>query len=165
MKNVLKTLMFVLLCQASTFTYAIDFQYKEVKDFKVLNAFPSVEAFEAHYNQYVGDCLDNTYGGTGGIPCYIGYEMWDRELNIYYKQLYSRLDEQGRQLLKLSQRAWLKERDQSMEFVHQQLGQKYSEPGTMYSLMRVGEFDTMITPIVKQRALLLRQWIELFEEN
>lgn len=153
--------MFLLLCQVYTLSYAIDYQYKDVKDFDVLSSFKSIEEFEANYGKYVQDCLDNTYGGTGGIPCFIGYEMWDRELNIYYKKLHSQLDKNGKQLLKKSQKAWLKERDLNIEFNSLLLDKKYTEPGTMYLLMRAGDADSMITPIVKQRALMLKKWFEL----
>ena len=161
MNKTLKIHMFLLLCQVYTLSYAIDYQYKEVKDFDVLSSFKSIEEFEANYGKYVQDCLDNTYGGTGGTRCFIGYEMWDRELNIYYKKLYSQLDKNGKQLLKKSQKAWLKERDLSIDFVSFLLDKKYTEPGTMYLLMRAGDADSMITPIVKQRALMLKKWFEL----
>lgn len=161
MNRVLKTLTFLLLCQASVLAYAIDYQYQEVKDFDVFASFKSVEKFEANYEKYVQDCLDNTGGGTGGIPCFIGYDMWDRELNIYYKKLYSQLDKKGKKLLKNSQKAWLTERDLSQKFISMLLDKKYTESGTMYLLMRAGDADSMITPIVKHRALTLRKWIEL----
>jgi uncharacterized protein YecT (DUF1311 family) len=164
MNKVLKIIMFFFLYQVYTLSYAVDYDYKEVKDFDVLSSFKSIEEFEANYEKYVQHCLDNTYGGTGGIPCFIGYEMWDRELNIYYKKLYSQLDNNGKQLLKKSQKAWLKERDLSIRFNSLLLDKKYTEQGTMFLLMRSGDADSMITPIIKQRALILKKWFEYLKK-
>jgi len=162
MSNVLKMLMILLLCQVCTLSHAMDYQYKDVKDFDVLSSFESVEAFEANYEKYVQDCLDNTYGGTRGVPCFIGYKMWDRELNIYYKKLYSRLDINAKKVLKKSQKVWLKELDMSIKFHSLLLDRQYTEQGTMHLLMRADDTDSMITPIVKQRTLILKKWYELW---
>ena len=75
--------------------------------------------------------------------------MWDRELNIYYKKIYSKLDKKGKKLLKNSQRAWLKERDMSIKFNSMLLDKNYIESGTLYLLTRAGEVDSIITPIIK----------------
>ncbi len=162
MSNVPKVLMILLLCQVCTLSHAMDYQYKDVRDFDVLSSFESVEAFEANYEKYVQDCLDNTYGGTRGVPCFIGYKMWDRELNIYYKKLYSRLDINAKKVLKKSQKAWLKELDMSIKFHSLLLDRQYTEQGTMHLLMRADDTDSMITPIVKQRTLILKKWYELW---
>ena len=68
------------------FAFAVDYPYKKADDFKKLESFKSVEQFEANYKKYVQHCLDNTGGGTGGIPCFVGYDLWDRELNTYYNK-------------------------------------------------------------------------------
>jgi uncharacterized protein YecT (DUF1311 family) len=137
--------------------HSFDFTTKTKNDFPTLSKFKDVDAFEHHYLEYIQTCLDNTGGGTGGIPCLIGYEMWDRELNIYYKELHGKLDNVGKNALRQSQIAWLKERDLSIKFNSILLDGKYQEKqGTMYSLMRAGDADKMMVPIIKQRALYLK---------
>ena len=147
-------------------TLAVDYKHKTIDYFKTLESFKSVDEFESYYGKYIHDCLDNTYGGTGGIPCLIGYELWDRELNIYYNRLMKVLGEKERELLKESQLAWIKERDYSIAFNFRLLDNKYEkETGTMYQLMRAGDSDEMMTPVVKQRALLLKNWLEFIERQ
>ena len=140
--------------------FAADYPYKKADDFKKLESFKSVEQFEANYKKYVQHCLDNTGGGTGGIPCFVGYDLWDRELNIYYNKLMNVLGEKEKKLLKESQLAWIKEKEKTIEFNSALLDKKYTEIGTMYALMRAGDAEEIITPIVKNRALLLKKWLE-----
>lgn len=160
MKKVIKTIVFILLFQINSLSYAVDYKYKSVKYFKVLSSFKSIKEFEDNYGVYIQHCLDNTFGGTGGIPCYIGYNMWDRELNIYYKKLYSSLSKKAKSILKKSQKFWLKKRDLSIESNSRLLDKKYTEPGTIYLLIRAGDADSAITPIIKQRALFLKKQFE-----
>ncbi len=143
-----------------TVSVAVDYSYKEVKDFKTLADFKTVSEFERHYGAYVKDCLDNTYGGTGGIPCFVGYELWDRELNFYYKELMALLGEKEKTLLRDSQRAWVNEKEKTIKFNSALMDNKYPSMGTMYALIRAGEADSLMTPIVKGRALLLKEWLE-----
>lgn len=145
--------------------FAVDYPYKNADDFKKLESFKSVEQFESNYKNYIQHCLDNTGGGTGGIPCFVGYELWDRELNIYYNKLMSILGEKGRNLLKESQRAWIKEKEKTIEFNSVLLDKKYTGMGTMYELMRASDVEETITPIVKNRALLLKKWSEDSKEK
>jgi uncharacterized protein YecT (DUF1311 family) len=140
--------------------FAVDYPYKKADDFKKLESFKSVEQFDANYEKYVQHCLDNTYGGTGGIPCFVGYDLWDRELNIYYNKLMNVLGEKEKKLLKESQLAWIKEKEKTIEFNSALLDKKYTEIGIMYALMRAGDAEEIITPIVKNRALLLKKWLE-----
>jgi uncharacterized protein YecT (DUF1311 family) len=147
----------LLIILSVSVVHSIDFTTKTKNDFPTLSKFKDVEAFEHHYQEYIQTCLDNTGGGTGGIPCLIGYEMWDRELNIYYKELHDKLDNAGKNSLKQFQIAWLKERDLSIKFNSILLDRKYQgKLGTMYSLMRAGDAHKMMVPIIKQRALYLK---------
>jgi uncharacterized protein YecT (DUF1311 family) len=113
MNNKIVILSGLFLC-LSCHAFGVDYNYKSVSDFpRTLDNFQSVEEFEASYRDQIQDCLDNTYGGTGGIPCLIAADMWDRELNIQYKKLYSLLDNEGRRQLKQSQQSWIKMRDET----------------------------------------------------
>ncbi len=162
MSRIPVVLVFLLLGQGHAF--AMDYRYKQAQDFEWLESFRSVDAFEANYRAYVQDCLDHTYGGSGGVPCFIGEAIWDREMNRYYKRLLSLLDEEEKKLLRNSQRAWLKMRDSSIAFGMRLLG-RTEETGSMYALMRAGDIDSMVTPMVKQRALMLKQWWESLREQ
>ena len=75
------------------------------------------------------------------------------------------LGEKERKLLKESQLVWIKEREKTIDFNSAILDKKYSTTGTMYMLMRAGDADKMITPIVKERALLLKNWFEFIENE
>ncbi len=157
----------VVICLiTSSVTFAIDYNYKKIDDFKTLESFKSVDEFEAYYKEYIQNCLDNTGGGTGGIQCFNSYDIWDRELNIYYKKLMSILGKKEKQMLKASQLAWINERDKSIDFNSSLLDIEYkNEMGTMYALMRTGDADRLITPIIKQRALQLKSWFEFVENQ
>lgn len=153
-----------LLLAAAPAAYAQGdgFAYKTVKDFKTLETFRSVDGFEASFGGYVRDCLDNTGGGTGGIPCEeITYDLWDRELNIYYGRLLKALTPKQQTLLKDNQKQWLTFRDNAIALNSSLLDRRYDTEGTMYQLMRSGDASRIITPIVKQRALMLRDELEL----
>lgn len=76
------------------------------------------------------------------------------------------LGEKERELLKESQLEWIKERDKSIALNSRLLDDKYAnETGTLYSLLRANDADSMMTPIVKQRALLLKKWLEFIENK
>lgn len=161
----LKTLLVTTLFAFSL--YAVDYDYKDVKDFQTLSHFKTVDAFEKNYQKYVQNCLDNTYGGTGGIPCYIGYGMWDRELNIYYDKLMKVLPAKLKTGLKKSQIEWLKSRDMSQDFIRDLINEKYKPylDGTMYQLMSSGDYSNIATTAVKARALQLKALYEAFQQN
>lgn len=156
----------IVILMTVSITFAFDYKYKKVDDFKTLEDFKSIDEFESNYKKYMQDCFDNTGGGTGGIRCAISYDIWDRELNIYYNKLMKILSEKEKVLLKESQLAWIKERDKSKELNSSLIYQKYKdEEGTLYSLLRASDADKMMTPIVKQRALLLKNWYEYIENQ
>jgi uncharacterized protein YecT (DUF1311 family) len=144
----------------------IDFAYKTVKDFKTLETFKSVEAFEASFADYVQECLDNTGGGSGGVRCVaLEYELWDRELNIYYERLLKKLKPKEKALLKESQRQWIAVRDGTIAVNSALLDRRYDTSGTMYQLMRAGDAARIIVPMVKQRALMLKDMYGLSLEQ
>lgn len=161
----MKKILLIPIILASTTLYlsgAEQYIYKDIKDFKSLDAFSSTEKFEEYYGKYVSHCLDNTYAGTMGIPCYVGYDLWDRELNKYYKKLHSKLNSTEKKNLEESQKAWLKNRDTTIKFNSKMLDTQYTEDGTLYSLMRAGAADQDITPMIKARALYLKYWAEFY---
>jgi len=85
-------------------------------------------------------------------------DMWETELNKYYKLLIGILDADGIKKLKASQDAWLKYRN--LEF--ENIDHIYSHTlGTIYTNIRAG--DTY--EIVKQRALALKGYYNTLKEN
>lgn len=146
---------------AQAYAGATGYKYKQPEDFHGLSSYSNIEEFEYSYAVYIQDCLNNTGGGTGGIPCFIGAQLWDRELNDIYRKLIPLLTKDEVTALKESQRAWIKERDLSIALHSMILDREYSDEGTMYRLIRAGQVEDMIQPIIKQRALVLMRWYDL----
>jgi uncharacterized protein YecT (DUF1311 family) len=103
------------------------------------------------------DCISTDTSTSNLIECAgTAYEQWDQELNRVYKELQSKLDDQGRRMLRDSQRKWIEFRDLEFEL----LGRIYSQmSGTMYVPWHVYSRAR----IVKERTLLLTKYIELLE--
>jgi uncharacterized protein YecT (DUF1311 family) len=141
-----------------------NYKEKEIEDFKPLSEFSSVEEFELNYESYIQSCLDNRRTDVAGIRCYIAYELWDRELNIYYKKIGPLLSKDGKGLLKKSQLSWITARDQSIDFIWFVLSKEYPydppRTGNSQRLFGASAYDTYTTQIVKQRALMLKDWYE-----
>jgi len=153
-------------CLAVVVLLAVGFPYKTVKDFPTLEHYKDADAFDAAYDDYEEDCLDNTGGGTGGITCEtLGYDLWDRELNIYYGRLLEVLNDPQKKLLKDSQREWIVVRDTAIKLNETLLDRRYDTSGTMYQLMRSSDAARILTPMVKQRALMLKAMWELAKEK
>jgi len=160
----IKNLIIIAFINSISFTALaskLEYEYKEVDSFETLSEYANTEQFEQSYQNYIQDCLDHSGGGAGGIRCLIDYEIWDRELNIYYRKLHQVLDNKGKDMLKTAQLAWIEKRDLSIDFNSYILDLEYEgKIGTMYLLMRAGDANRVIAKIVKQRALLLKKWYE-----
>lgn len=87
-----------------------------------------------------------------------GIELWDAEMNKAYNRLMKKLPESERAVLKKSQVAWLAYRDANNNLVSTIYGHAQ---GTMYSSMANDEG----LEIVKTRTLLLRNYIDILDEN
>ncbi|WP_417536592.1 lysozyme inhibitor LprI family protein [Methylophaga sp.] len=136
---------------------------REVSQFASLQDFDGAEEFQRYVDNYVQDCIDHTGGTTKTRWCFIvSGQLWDRELNKYYQQLQVLLTEAERASLLESQRSWIKDRDRTIELNSSLLDWVYEDMnGTMFSAMRSGDAHAAITPMVKQRALLLKRWADL----
>jgi|GEM_PF-1121255 len=141
-----------------------EFQTREINDFAYLEDFESAKAFQEHIDNYVQSCIDSTAVNTKTIPCFVSYELWDRELNKYYQRLQDLFNQDERAKLLESQRLWIKDRDRTVELNSSLLDWRYEGlNGTMFSAMRAGDADEAIAPMVRQRALLLKHWGDLRE--
>jgi uncharacterized protein YecT (DUF1311 family) len=98
------------------------------------------------------DCIDHDSGTAGMTNCaYKALEMWDKELNKIYDQLFATLAPEGKQAQKAAQIEWIKHRDA----IYSQL------QGTMYIPLRVE--DRM--EIVKTRAVALKKHLDFIKEQ
>ena len=128
---------------------------------KKLESFPSIQAFENYLEESRSECLDKSYGGSRAIACFKDSKIWDEELNYYYKLLRSKLNTREKEILKKAQLEWIKHRDSTIEFNSKVLDREYAgKRGTMYSAFRADEASATITPIIKERTLLLKNWYE-----
>lgn len=127
-----------------------------------LRHFQSEELFENYLQKIKSECLGKSMGGSRAVPCFSAYsEAWDKELNYYYNLLRSELIEEDKVLLKSTQLTWIKNRDTAIDFNSLLLDKKYEEKrGTMYVAMRAGDASRAISPIIRNRALLVKQWYE-----
>ena len=144
---------------------AHEFVEKPIEHFQPLAAFASVAEFEQPISEYVQTCLDNSFGGSLSLRCFIEDELWDRELNHYYRLLYRGLDADGKAELKTSQLAWLASRDQSIAFNRHLIRQQYPQAGSMYVAIRAQVASELLASIIKQRSLQLKQWLEIVEQQ
>ncbi|MCT7486119.1 DUF1311 domain-containing protein [Aliarcobacter cryaerophilus] len=153
----MKKIIFILLFFVHSL---LAFEQKDVNDLKRLDNFTSIDEFEKYYESYIQKCLDSGYGGTGSIPCYSRYELWDRELNLNYLKLISKLNKMEIALLNQSQKKWLESRDLIIKFNSLILDKSYKEEGTMFLLMRAEDADYSMSLMIKERALMLKKWYE-----
>ncbi|MCG3690334.1 lysozyme inhibitor LprI family protein [Aliarcobacter butzleri] len=154
----MKRIVFILGILISLNLFA--FENKDIDSFLKLESFKTVEEFESYINKYTQECLDNGFGGTGSIPCFVSYELWDKELNIYYRKLMSKLTANEKELLKESQKKWLESRDKTIEFNSLMLDRNYDQEGTMFLLARASVADSDISEIIKNRVLYLKNWYD-----
>lgn len=166
MKNILN-LTLVLCFSLLTAVHAESkFSMQDIKSFKTMEQFKSPEIFDKYINEYIQECLDNGYGGAGSLSCLVNYDLWDRELNIYYKRLYHKLDKQGKEILKASQKEWLRSRDLSKKmtsFVMSKIND--GNGGTAQILIGAMFANNTLSPIIKSRAILLKNWCELLDTD
>ncbi len=166
MKNILYIGLIVFFGSYSLSSANDRFRMKEVKDFQTLKQFKGIDEFDKYIDTYVQICLDNGYGGAGSLPCLVKYDLWDRELNIYYKKLYQKLDKQGKKLLKSSQRKWLIGRDSSREITSYIIDKINDGEGGTAQILIGGMFaNDTLSPIIKSRVVLLKDWLELLDAD
>jgi uncharacterized protein YecT (DUF1311 family) len=146
-----------------------EFKFLSVDDFAPLREFNKTEEFEESYSKYIQECLDRRLTDSQGVGCLIEYNLWDRELNYYYKQLMQILSEKEQASLRVAQRLWIKERDKEFRALTEKIKIKIQEDysdeieigGKMYSLLLEGGKSSEFVPIVKVKALELKHMYEV----
>lgn len=142
--------------------HALAFETKKLKSFKTMSEFKTLEAFENQQKAYNQECLDAIGSGSMAHVCYINLDIWHRELNIYYKQLMAKLKPAEKELLTKSQIKWLQSLDLDIEFNNEIIDKYYEgSEGTMYVGMIASDKEHLRTPKIKERALLLKAWLEI----
>ena len=108
------------------------------------------QAASPHIDKYLESCIaaDSTTAGMANCT-YGAYSLWDKELNITYKNLMSSLAPSEQQALGNSQRQWIAFRDAEFKAIDALYKNK---DGTMYIPMRVADR----LDIVKTRVLQLQ---------
>lgn len=79
----------------------------------------SEEKQEKHpIDVWLEKCIEKDSSTLGKIECSDkAYDMWDKELNKVYQKLMKKLSSKERELLKESQKQWLKFRDAEFRFI------------------------------------------------
>ena len=107
---------------------------------------------------WFANCVAQDDSTAGQRNCYgNAYGLWDKELNLQYKNLMKRLDANGQKVLKASQASWLKFRDAESKLSDLIVN---SREGTMWLI--VG--DSYRMELVKKRVLELKRCREILDE-
>ena len=143
-----------------------EWQFRDMKNLKKLDDFKTINDFEKYLGNYIQTCLDTGSGGTAAALCHARTQIWDRELDLIYNKLYNSSDKNGKSKLLVSQTTWLKDKESSLEFSYYLIDRKYPKQDTMYYLLRAGDADDIMSSIVKNRVLFLRDMHkEVLEEK
>jgi uncharacterized protein YecT (DUF1311 family) len=108
---------------------------------------------------YLDSCMEKNPSTIGMVKCTEeAIQMWDNELNKYYKILMKVLDEESAKTLKASELKWIEFKEMELKNIEK----IYSKmEGTMYIPMKY--YAKM--EIVKTRALQLGNFYDLLTES
>ena len=108
-------------------------------------------------DQWLADCLAQDPSTQGQLQC-LGeaYTRWDAELNRAYKALMAKLSPEEQAVLKESQRAWLKQRDEMFKLIQMIYAKK---DGTMFRTMHAADR----VDVVQKRALELSSTLDVID--
>ena len=132
--------------------------FAAVMIFTILAGHATAQASKHPLDVWFANCVAQDDSTVGQRNCYSNaYGLWDKELNLQYKNLMKRLDANGQKLLKASQASWLKFRDAESKLTDLIVN---SKEGTMWLI--VGDSDRM--ELIKKRALELKRYREILDE-
>ena len=143
MKKIVLMTVALLYCALPLVAQEGGFELRDAKDFKTLDEFPSVAAFEQVYEDYNKRCWDYYGACSASANCTaLRGGLWDRELNIQYRKLMAQLAPAQKEKLKEAQRQWLKMRDSAAALSQSLLAKLYSgHEGTMYQALSAVDWD------------------------
>ena len=102
-------------------------------------------------------CIEKDSSTAGMIKCSgKAYEMWDKEMNKVYQELMKKLSPEEKELLKESQKQWLKFRDSEFRF----LDKFFEGYGTILPVLKAGEKIS----IIKERTKRLDSYLFYINE-
>lgn len=136
---------------------------KGILFFVILVFFVSAKLFSQEsqhpIDKFLDSCMEKDYSTFGMVKCTEeAIQMWDDELNKYYKLLMNILDEESAKTLKTSELQWIEFKGKEMKNIEQ----IYSKiEGTMYIPMKY--YAKM--EVIKTRALQLANFYGLLTEN
>ena len=103
-------------------------------------------------------CIANTSDTQEMNKCSeIAQVSWEKEIKKSLAQLQKRMDNTGYKSLMKSQRTWRKYKQQEFSFIQEIISNKQ---GTMYLNIEQG----LKTNLLKQRALILQEYIETIDD-
>jgi uncharacterized protein YecT (DUF1311 family) len=106
------------------------------------------------------ECMDKEENQTtmGMSDCDMqAQEKWDKELNKVYGALTKKLKPEQKEVLKNSQKAWLKHRDEEMKAIDAIFGQL---DGSIWMNVR----SSCSMKVIKERVLVLQNYLDLLNE-
>ena len=126
--------------------------------FAILAGHATAQESKHPIDVWFANCVAQDDSTAGQRNCYgNAYGLWDKELNLQYKNLMKRLDANGQKALKASQMSWLKFRDAESKLADLIVNGK---DGTMWLI--VGDGDRM--ELIRKRALELKKYREILDE-
>ena len=126
--------------------------------FTILAEHATAQESKHPLDTWFANCVAQDDYTAGQRNCYgDAYHLWDKELNVQYKNLMKRMDANGQKVLKVSQTSWLKFRDAESKLADLIVNGK---DGTMWLI--VGDSDRM--EFIKKRALELKRYREILDE-
>jgi len=126
--------------------------------FTILPGYAAAQESKHPLDVWFANCVAQDDSTAGQRNCYgNAYGLWDKELNVHYKNLMKRLDQNGQKVLKASQMSWLKFRDAESKLADLIVN---SKEGTMWLI--VGDSDRM--ELIRKRALELKRYREILDE-
>jgi len=143
-------LLFIAFFAGSLAISAQDFDYEKIEK--------QFTADTARVEKQVRDMIDSDFSTMGMIDATIQLEKgYDELLNKYYRILYDRLDTEGKNALKASQRNWIKLRDSDKLFIGELHRIIYNEMGggTMWSVLSASQS----AELTRQRVITLYEYL------
>jgi uncharacterized protein YecT (DUF1311 family) len=140
--------------------FEIPMRYKELLIVIAVSTLPILALCQKTETQYKVDtvlakCLEEHTTTAGMADCLATAEdLWDKELNKYYRLLLLKLDTLGQKRLKESQKQWLIFRDNEIKFISRAYG---NQDGTMWIIIRADR----IAQLVRRRAVDLIEYYEM----
>lgn len=127
--------------------------------FSFLSISKAAVAKEKGIDEIMQACIDDSTNNSRSINCiYEAHNLWDKRLNLVYNLMRSYMSDEAKHKLKLSQRAWIKQRDLEFEFLDKMFSEKKFR-GTMFtSILAIRKLQ-----VVKERTLLLEIYLNYYK--